>query len=139
MSRSWLTPRRILHAALTLIVFGVAWYYSAYPRGMFVAWVDDLRGHQEIKTYGMPAPWSNECSQLVWERYGVMVHPVAGCVVTESLVWYVGGYNSVAAALIQAKFGKDIFAECAGEARAAWAAAHPEERNERKQEGDLKD
>ena len=61
------------------------------------------------------------------ERYGVEINPVAGCVVTKDLVWYVDGYNSVARPRIVARHSKDIFAECAAEARVAWEQAHPRE------------
>jgi hypothetical protein len=94
---------------------------------MIAAWADHARGHYEVQTFGYPAPWRAEYRRLLRERYGVEVHAVAGCVVTEDLVWYVRGYNSVSRPRIQARFGKDIFAECAEEARAAWEQAHPQE------------
>jgi hypothetical protein len=94
---------------------------------MLVAWADGVRGHEEIMVFGLPPPWARETDRLLLERYGVKVNPVAGCVVTDSLVWYAGGYNSVARARLESRFGKDIFAECANDAQAAWRLAHPAE------------
>jgi hypothetical protein len=92
---------------------------------MVAAWVDAIRGHDELKVYGLPSPWAGEYARLLEQRYGVEIDPVAGCVVTEGLVWYVDGYNSVARPRIVARRGKDVFAECAKEARAAWELIHP--------------
>ena len=55
--------------------------------------------------------------RLLKERYGVKVNYIAGCIVTQDLAWSADGYNSVSVPRINAKFGKDIFAECQGEAR----------------------
>jgi hypothetical protein len=45
---------------------------------------------------------------------------VGGCVVSWELRNYVAGYNEVSKPLIEKRFGKGIFKECAAEARAAW-------------------
>lgn len=94
---------------------------------MLVAWWDHACGHYEVQVYGLPPPWDGEYSQLLQERYGVEVNPVAGCVVTPELVSYVEGYNAVSRPRIEARFGKDIFAECAMEVQAAWEREHPQE------------
>jgi len=105
-------------AALLFIVIG--WWLSAYPRGMLVALFDDARGHYEIKVYGLPAEWSYEYARLMKLRYGVEINAVAGCIVTDQLVNYVAGYNAVSQPRIEERFGKDVFAECAEEARKSW-------------------
>ena len=125
--QQWLTGRRLIFAVVTLIVVAIGWWLSAYPRGVIAAWIDSARGHHEIKVYGLPAPWRSEYARLVYERYGVEINPVAGCVVSQELVWYVDGYNSVARQRILARHGKDIFAECTKEARADFEQAQPEE------------
>jgi hypothetical protein len=94
---------------------------------MIVAWADGVRGHQEVKVFGLPPSWAWEYARLVRERYGVEINPVAGCVVTQDLVWYVDGYNAVARPGIVARHGKDIFAECAEEAQAEWDLPNPRE------------
>jgi len=126
-ARRWLTRRRLVVAALALTLLAIGWWYSAYPRGMIAAWADGARGHDEVREFGLPPPWAGEYARAVRGKYGVEVNTVAGCVVTQDLVWYVGGYNSVARPRIVARHGKDIFAECAAEARSAWELAHPRE------------
>lgn len=117
--RHWSKLRRLIVAAVTL---ALGWWVSAYPRGMIAAWIDHARGHYEVQTFGLPAPWAREYRRLVKERYGVEVKAVAGCEVAENLVSYVQGYNSVSQQRILARHGKDIFAECLTEAR-----EHPRE------------
>lgn len=126
-SRRWVTRRRLIVTAVTLLALAVGWWFSAYPRGMIGAWADHASGHYEIKTYGYPAPWAWEYRRLVKERYGVEINAEAGCVVTQDLVWYVDGYNSVSRPRIVARHGKDIFAECTTEARLTYEQAHPRE------------
>ena len=126
-ARRWRTRRWRIVAAIALLLAVVGWWYSAYPWGMIAAWVDGIRGHDKIKALGLPSPWAWEYAQLIKQRYGVEIEAVAGCVVTRDQVWYVDGYNSVARPRIVARYGKDIFAECAEEARAAWKQVHAQE------------
>ncbi len=121
-----MTRRRLIVTAVTLFVLAVTWRFSGYPRGMIAAWADGARGHNEVKVCGLPPPWDGEYIRLVRQRYGVEVNAVAGCVVTQDLVRYVNGYNSVAKPRIRTQHGKDIFAECANEAREAWELANPQ-------------
>lgn len=126
-ARRWLTRRRVIVAVVALVILAAGWWFSAYPRGMIAAWADDARGHYEVKVFGLPPPWVGEFARLVRERYGVEVNPVAGCIVTQDLVWYVDGYNSISLPRIRARFAKDIFAECVADARAAWEQKHGKE------------
>lgn len=96
----------------------ILWYLGPYPRGVVMAHVDHARGYYEIKTYGGPlSPEESEryakYNRLLQERYEVELEPVAGCVVTWSLVQFVDGYNSVSKQLLKEKHGRDIFEECA--------------------------
>jgi hypothetical protein len=86
-----------------------------------------IRGHDELKVYGMPPPWDGEFRRLASRRYGVEINAVAGCVVTQELCSYVDGYNAVTHARLLAHFGKDIFAECEEDARTAWQKAQSRE------------
>jgi hypothetical protein len=122
LNRKWL-----IRVVVSLFLLIIVWWYSAYPRGMIVAWFDLVCGHYEVKTFGYPARWSWEYRLLIYERYGVKIKAVAGCVVDEELVWYVDGYNSVSYPRIRARFGKDIFAECRAEAKASWDKSHHDE------------
>jgi hypothetical protein len=106
-----------------LLAFYPVWWLTAYPRGMLMAHLDNARGHYEVKVYGcllMPPDEEEQFSkyaQLLNGRYGVDLHPVAGCVVTWQLKQYCSGYNSSSEGLLFEKHGKDIFAECAALAR----------------------
>jgi hypothetical protein len=109
------------------VAAAVAWYVGAYPRGMLMAYIDHARGHYEIQAAGLPPPWVGRYTRLLEDRYGVRLNCVAGCVVTNNLMWYVGGYDSVSKRLLVEKHGRDIFAECASVAQQQWRPEHPEE------------
>jgi hypothetical protein len=111
----------IVYALLAVL----AWYISAYPRGMLVAWFDQARGHYEIQATGLPAPWRGETARLLDARYGVKLRGVAGCVVPLDVGIYVDGYSAVSEPHMLAHFGKDVFAECSEEARKAYEHRNP--------------
>ncbi len=115
----------LLGCAVVLAIAG--WCSSAYQRGMTVAWLDQARGHRELKIYGLPPGWDGEYARLLQSRYGVVLNPVAGCVVPDRLAAYVDGYNAVSRPRIEAHFGRDVFAECAEDARMASERGHPAE------------
>jgi hypothetical protein len=124
-TRSSRTRRLLIFAVVGLLVVAVAWWFLPYQRGMLVAWADGFSEHDEIKVYGLPFAWDREYARLLRERYGVTVNFVAGCVVTRDLQHYADGYNAVSEARVRSRFGKDVFGECANEARGAWEQAHP--------------
>lgn len=45
------------------------------------------------------------------EHYGVLVTPIAGCIVSEGVIGAEEGYNSTMKPLLNRKFGRDIFKE----------------------------
>jgi len=51
------------------------------------------------------------------EKYGVMVTPIAGCVVSEGIMGAIEGYNLTMKPLLNRKFGHDIFKEAEEAAR----------------------
>ena len=53
------------------------------------------------------------------------VAKLAGCVVPQDLVWYVGAYNRVTMAAATHRFGHDIFKETAAEAAKNSGASLP--------------
>jgi hypothetical protein len=59
---------------------------------------------------------------MLRERYGIETRRVAGCVVSQSLVAYAEGYNSVGADAANRKFGHDVFQESEAEASRIWRA-----------------
>ncbi len=66
---------------------------------------DIAAGVLRLKTYGLPAHWFGDYSSLMQSRLGVEIRPVAGCVVTESLVRNVQGYNKRMNEEIASRFG----------------------------------
>jgi hypothetical protein len=112
-------------AAAFCVVFFLLWPLTAYPRAMLGAYLDHACGHYEVKTYGYPAPWRWEYGLLLKQKYGVELNAIAGCCVTEELERYVSGYNAASRSLLRARYGKDIFAECADVAERRWRAANP--------------
>ena len=107
----------IVVVAATVAVAAL-WYPTAYPRGMLMAYADRARGQFEIMSVGGPPlpPIEQEKRRLylveLKERYGVEHNIVTGCVVTQSLRWYIDGYNSVSRRLLIQDHEVDIFAEC---------------------------
>jgi hypothetical protein len=120
--RAWAVAAAV-GLAVTIQVF-FTWYYTAYERGRLMAYIDHARGHYEIKAVGLPPHWRGEYARLLQQKYGVEVNPVAGCMVSEDLGWYVEGYNSISGRLLCGEYGKNIFEECADQAREKWQAEH---------------
>ena len=102
-----------------------AWWLSAPLRGYLTAEFDLLRGTYALLGYGLSPSWRPEYARLLRERYGVQYRPVAGCVVSQDLVWYVGAYNRVTMAAATHRFGHDIFKETADEAAKNSGASLP--------------
>jgi hypothetical protein len=71
-----------------------------------------------VKTYGLPAPWSQKYEALVKEKYGVEFDTVAGCVVSDELVERTAGYNEPMLREIRRQFGPDALEKLTEEARA---------------------
>lgn len=94
----------------------VAWDCSARVRGKLVARFDLARGHYEVLTLGLPAPWRPEAARLLRERYKIEMRVVAGCMVSESLLAYVDAYNKVSMSAAKLKFGHDVFQESTNDA-----------------------
>jgi hypothetical protein len=102
------------------LIFCWLWSVSAPIRGNLAARVDAHRGRYQVLGFGLPTPWRPEYARCLRERYGIEYRPVAGCIVSESLVSYVHAYHSVTSAATHRKFGRDVFRECAEEAEKNW-------------------
>ena len=89
-------------------------------RGRLAAHLDTQRGRYQVLSYGLPSPSRPEYARCLRERYNLEIRPVAGCIVSESLVSYVNAYDSVLEEATRRKFGRDIFRECADEAETKW-------------------
>jgi hypothetical protein len=59
------------------------------------------------------------------ERYGVEERVAAGCVVSESLLAYVGSYNRVSMSAVNRQFGRDVFQESVADASRNWKLKQP--------------
>ena len=118
--RAFLKNHKKLASITLLVVVVAAWWLAAPVRGQMAARFEVWRGHYNELTYGLPTSWRPEYARLLRERYGVELHAVAGCIVSDALVSYVRGYNDVSTAAANRKFGHDVFAECAEAARKSW-------------------
>jgi len=91
-------------------------------RGRLAAQVDMQRGQYQVLGYGLPSPSRPEYARCLRERYEIDFRPVAGCVVSESLLSYVNAYDSVLEEAALRKFGRDVFKECAEASATKWEA-----------------
>ena len=97
----------------------------ALERGGRAAAMDHQNGVYELHLYGVPEPWDDLLVRLMDERYGVRLRRVGFCQVRPEAVAYANGYNAMSSDLLDQKFGKDIYGECARDAEEAWGAANP--------------
>ncbi len=108
-------------ATLGLLVVGCyGWEHSASVRGHVAAQFDVARGHYRVLGYGLPVAWLPEYVSLLRARYGVEYRAVAGCVVSGSVIDYVLAYNAISSAAANRRFRRNIFHECAEDARTGW-------------------
>lgn len=112
----------LLGAAAALIVLIWVWDGSASIRGKLAARIDLRRGRYEVLGYGLPTPSRPQYASCLHKRYNVGFRAVAGCIVSQPLVSYVDGYDSVVAEVVTRRFGHDVFKECSEEAERNWVA-----------------
>jgi hypothetical protein len=103
-----------------LVVLCWFWDQSASIRGGLAARIDVHRGRYQLLGYGLPSPSRPEYASCLRQRYSVGFRPVAGCMVTESLVSYVDAYDSVVVEATNRRLGHDVFKECSEEAETNW-------------------
>jgi hypothetical protein len=123
--RRYLRSHKLITALCILSAFLVLywlWSLAAPMRGRLAAHVDMQRGRYEVLGYGLPSPSRPEYARCLRERYKIEFRPVAGCIVSESLVSYVNAYDSVLEEATRRKFGRDVLQECADEAATKWKA-----------------
>ena len=90
----------------------------AYAKGQSDARRDLTNGVLSVKTCGLPPMDRPEYARLLEARCNVRLDPLAACIVTEGLRKYIDGYNEVASACLEQKFGTNIFNELDIEAAA---------------------
>ncbi len=74
------------HNWVALVACSMLWSWTAEIRGRLAAHLDIARGHYELLRCGLPPPWRPEYARLLHERYDIEFRPVAGCIVSQSLV-----------------------------------------------------
>jgi hypothetical protein len=116
---TWVVTAAVLLGVLALVFLSLT---PSYSSGVREAYADHARGHYEIKTYGIPAPWDEEYHRLLQQKYGVRLHQVAGCVVSRGFSDYVRGYNDISTRLLREKYGRDVVEECEQLAKKKWDA-----------------
>jgi hypothetical protein len=122
---AFLKDRRKVGTTLAILVFLLAWWMAwpwpfAAARGRLAARIDQGMGNHVLMVYGLPPPWGQTYYKLLNQRSGVRIRRVAYCIVSESLVDYSDDYDKVSAEWITRKHGRDVFQECADEARRDW-------------------
>jgi hypothetical protein len=120
-SHKWLVTFCLSSAFLALWCL---WPVAAPIRGGLAARFDVKRGQYQLLGYGLPARERPAFARCLQERYAIEFLPVAGCMVSESLVSYVNAYNSVIEKDARHRLGHDVFQECANEALSKWTAQH---------------
>jgi hypothetical protein len=72
------------------------------------------RGHYEIQSAGLPAPWSAEFDRVLQERYGIEDRMVGGGVISMAHRAYIEGYNRVGMARRSAIIAKTFSKRASG-------------------------
>ena len=122
--RTFLRNHKILVSVIGIVAVlwaaSQVWSLSATQRGYWTARLDLRRGQYILLACGLPSPWRPEYAQLLRERYGIEVHTVALCIISETQRSYIDSYDEVSAAAANRKFGHDVFKECAEAASKNW-------------------
>lgn len=79
----------------------------------------------QVLSAGLPAPWSENADLLLRKRYGTYSHNL-GCMVSDRLAGYVEGYNLVAVAAADRRFGHNVIAAARTEAFQKWKLSRSE-------------
>jgi len=118
--KRYVRRHRVLTATIVLCLAIGAWLFlPASTRGNVVARFDIMRGHYEMQSCGRPPKWQDQYAGLLRER-GIHLRAVAGCMISEPIMSYVGAYNTTMRAAAEKRFGYDVIQECEAEARRSW-------------------
>jgi hypothetical protein len=108
-----LNRRNLLLILSAIVILPVTWWISAGLRGQLMARYDVAHGRFKLLVYGLPASGFPEYRRLLRERYGVEVVSL-GCVATDGS--YTNAYDRVVTAVVNRRFGRDVFKESSDEA-----------------------
>jgi hypothetical protein len=121
--KHYLSNHKVIAAIVALVgllVLSYFWSLSASIRGHIAARIDIRRGQYQVLGYGLPSRSRPEYARCLRKRDDIDFRPVAGCIVSDSLISYVKAYHSVVVEATTLKFGHDVFQECADEADRKW-------------------
>lgn len=126
MRERWGRMKTLVHLACALaavfLCSACALVSSASAqRGRSDARADLRAGRLAIETFGLPPRDRPIYHRLLKERYGIEPRVVAGCIVNDSILGHVRGYNEVMREEIQRRFGANVFERTAEEARRIYA------------------
>jgi hypothetical protein len=117
---------KVLSALVGSLLLTIAWLQSESVRGRIAAEMDVRRERFFVLGFGLPPAWLPDYAKLLHDRYGIEYRAMAGCIVSQSLISYVDGYNSVSTAAINRKYQMDVPLETAEEAQRDWVRLHRE-------------
>lgn len=83
---------------------------DAWKKARQMAETDFARNVYRVFVVGK-RPAKSAYGDYLKEKYGVLETPIAGCLVSDGIIGAEDGYNSTMKALLNRKFGHDIFKE----------------------------
>jgi hypothetical protein len=92
-------------------VFGDLTKEDASKKAREMAKTDFAQNIYRIFVAGKPATGKIASEEYLTHKYGVQITSIAGCIISEGIAGAKDGYNSVMKALLNRKFGHDIFKE----------------------------
>jgi hypothetical protein len=94
----------------------------AFEAGKAQAQEDIAKGVLAIEQAGWPMRYDQEYVRLLKRKYGIEVRRVADCVVHEDVEGHMRGYNKVAEAEIERRFGMDCLSKAEHQAQTSYEA-----------------
>ena len=94
---------------------------EGYQAGSVEARHDLATGKLAVETYGFPVECSSEYAQLLRERHGIELRPVAGCVVDARIAGHARGYNEIMMPEIERRFGTNVWQQTMADAQRLYA------------------
>jgi hypothetical protein len=113
-------------AVATPVPFDTA---AAYAKGVSMAEEDIRHGQLKLKTYGRQFGWADDYAKTLKRRYGIEVVAVAGCMILPDVHAEADGYNAVATARIEQRFGRGVLDRVSRETERRYWRRHPPESN----------
>ena len=108
---------------------GYRWNGRSYPRHAYLAGKADAernldRGILATEAGGVPFTWSASWTEILHEHYDIEVRWL-GCIATPQSRGHQKGYNAIAHAEIERRFGTNIWQQSETDAHSLYDAARP--------------